>query len=210
MNEVIAEIKIENIYTPVINTSKSTETRNYYNHHFNDDEVNLRFDQGFVWYQDFVSFCMLTDYRGYWIKIAVKDNLELDPVIVNPRKFEAVGTASVMILPFQVKSKERIEVFGDHEGSVILSFILRPGHYQLLFQNRYFTREEIEAEPNFDCENLECDDWKEPLEFCLLTFIPTIEPIEPKIFTYKSPLGTKEFSQPLILYDKKLYQNNED
>ena len=82
------------------------------------------------------------------------------------------------------------------------------GHYKLLFQNRDFTREEIEASPNNDCQDLDYDDWDDQLELCLLTFTPTKEPIEPKILKYNGSLKSKESPKPLILFDRKL--NNDD
>ncbi len=166
----------------------------------------LLLDQGFVWYQDFIAFNMLRDYLSYWIKIAIKEGLELDSVIANGES----GQASVMLLPFQITSEERVCVFGDDRCSATFSFTLPVGHYQLLFQNREFTREEIEAEPNFECEDMDYDDWDDQMELCLLTFIPTKEPIEAKIFTNKSPLGTEDFSTPLIIHERKMYQDSDD
>ncbi|MGF1488935.1 MAG: hypothetical protein ACFBSE_17765 [Prochloraceae cyanobacterium] len=210
MNEVIAEFRLYNIFTSDINISKSTEARNYYQAHSLDKSFNVRDKQGFVWYQDFVSFYTLSDYRAYWIKIAVKDRLEIDPIIANAKELRRIDATTAILLPFQAKSEQRIYVFGDDPGSVIFSFHLPTGHHQLLFQNRLFTKEEIQVKFNVDCQDLGYREWEDPLEFCLLTFIPTIEPIEPKILAYKNSFGTKEFSQPLILYDRKLYQNNDD
>lgn len=208
MNEVIAEIRINDIFVPFIHVSKlpigykSSQVRVGEPEDYSD----LLLDQGFVWYQDFIAFNMLRDYLSYWIKISIEDRLELDSVIANGES----GQASVMLLPFQITSEERVCVFGDDPGSATFSFTLPVGHYQLLFQNREFTREEIEAEPNFECEDMDYDDWEDQLELCLLTFIPALEPIEPKIFTYRSELGTKDFSTPLILYDRKLYPNSDN
>ena len=204
MNEVIAEIRIDNIYNSFIHVSKlpiiykSSQVRGS-----ESEGIKLLLDQGFVWYQDLIAFNMLSDYQSYWIKIAIKERLEIDPVIANDKS----GRASAILLPFQITREERIYVFGDDEDHVTFSSALSTGHYQLLFENREFTREEVEAEPNFDCEDY--DDWEDEIELCLLTFIPTIEPIEPKIFTDKGWSETKN-STPLILYDRKLYPNSDE
>ena len=203
MNQVIAEIRLYNIFTPTINISKSFETHNYSKHYRNVGFERL-LKQGFIWYQDFISFHMLSDYREYWVKIAVKKRLKIDSVIANTNKDN-----SVIILPFQVLKTDRIYVFADYGKGVIFSFTLPLGHYQLLFQNRFFTREEIEAEPNFNCEDLDYDDWDEEIELCLLTFIPIETAIQPKILAYKSSLGSKNLPTSLILYDRKMYQNGE-
>ncbi len=209
MNEVIAEIRIDNVFASFVHVSKlpigykSSQVRGS-----ESEGIKLLLDQGFVWFQDSIAFYMLSDYQSYWIKIAISESLEIDPVIANAKELGIGGRASAILLPFQLTGEERVCVFGDYDDNVTFSFTLPAGHYQLLFQNRYFTREEVEAEPNFDCEDY--DYWEDEIELCLLTFIPTKEPIEPKIFTYKSQLGTKDFSTPLILYDRKLHQNSDE
>lgn len=208
MNKVIAKIEIYNISTSTIYVSrlpigyKSSQIRVCEP----DEDTDPLLEQGFIWYQDFIAFDMLTDYLSYWIKIAVKDRLEIDPVIANGES----GQASIILLPFQITNEERVWVFGDDEVSATFSFILPAGHYQLLFENREFTREEIEAEPNFECEDMDYDDWKDKLEFCLLTFIPTNKIIEPEILVYKGAIGREEPPTPLILYERKLYPNSND
>ncbi len=209
MNEVIAEIRINNVSTSIIHVSKlpigykSSQVRVSEPEEYSE----LVLDQGFAWYQDFIAFDMFSDYLSYWIKIEIKDRLEIDPVIANDKELRRDGLASVILLPFQITSEEQVCVFGDDDVSVTFSFTLPAGHYQLLFQNRDFTREEVEAEPNFDCEDY--DYWEDEIELCLLTFIPTQEPIEPKIFIDRGWAGTKD-STPLILYDQKLYPNTDD
>ncbi len=212
MNEVIAEIRINDIFVPFIHVSKLPI--GYKSSQVIGDEPedysDLLLDQGFVWYQDFIAFNMLRDYLSYWIKIEIKDCLEIDPVIVNAKELGMYVPASVILLPFQITSEERVCVFGDDPVSATFSFTLPAGHYQLLFQNRDFTREEIEAEPNFNCENMDYDKWEDQMELCLLTFIPTKEPIEAKILTYRSELGTKDFSNQLIIHERKMYQDSDD
>ena len=207
MNEVIAEIRIDNNCVSSIHISKLPRGYKFSQIRVGEPEEysKLLLDQGFVWYQDFIAFDMFSDYLSYWIKIAIKERLEIDPVIANAKS----GSASVILLPFQITSEERVCVFGDDNYTGTFSFTLPAGHYQLLFENRDFTREEVEAEPNFDCEDMDYDDWEDEMELCLLTFIPTIEPIEPKIFAYRSVLGTKDFSTPLILCERKLYPNSD-
>ena len=204
MNEVQAEFRIDNLFVSSIHVGKlpiERESSKVKRVEKPDDRIKLLFNQGFIWYQDFIRFCMLVDYRSYWIKIAIAESLEIDSIIT-----DIGGRASVIVLPFQITDRERVCIFGDDDTTADFSFTLPAGHYQLLFQNREFTSEELKA--NFDCEDY--DDWEDPLEFCLLTFIPTIEPIEPKVFTYKSPLGAKDFSTPLTLFDRNLYQRDDD
>ena len=206
MNEVLAEFGIYNQYVSSIHVCKLP-----IEHEFSkvrragktEDYSSLLIDRGFVWYQDFMAFYMLSDYRSYWIKIAVKDCLELDSVIANARG----GRASAIVLPFQITDRERVCVFGDDDTTASFSFTLPAGHYQLLFQNRHFTPDEVEAEPNFDCDDY--SDWDEEIELCLLSFIPVTEPTEPKIITYKSRLRTEKVSYPLTLFDRKLYRSDD-
>ena len=212
MNKVIAEIRIDDMFVPFIHISKLP--RGYKSSQIrlgeSEDYSILLLDQGFVWYQDFIAFDMLRDYLSYWIKIAIKDRLEIDLVIANVKDSRMNYEANVILLPFQITDEERVCVFGDDNCTDTFSFTLPAGHYQLLFENREFTTEEVEAEPNFECVDMDYDDWEDYMELCLLTFIPTIEPIEPKIFAYKSQLGTEDFSTPLILYDRKLYQDSDE
>ena len=208
MNKVIAEIRIENIYNSFIHISKSPQMHNY-GGHYDDEGIDTLLNQGFVWYQDFISFYMLSDYQAYWVKIAVSESLEIDSIIANAETLGTDNPASVILLPFQTTGEEQIYVFGDYDKDVILSFTLPAGHYQLLFQNRYFTREEIEAEPNFNCQDLDYDSWEHNLELCLLTFIPTDAAIEPKILAYQGGLESKEYSEPSILYKQKLYESDD-
>ena len=206
MNEVLAEFGIYNQYVSFIHVYKLP-----IEHEFSmvrragktEDYSSLLLDQGFVWYQDFMAFDTLSDYRSYWIKIAVAEILELDSIIANAKG----PGASAIVLPFQITDRERVCVFGDDDTTASFSFTLPAGHYQLLFQNRHFTPDEAEAEPNFDCDDY--GDWEDPLELCLLTFIPIIEPTEPKIFTYKSRLGTKDYSPLPTLFERKLYQSDD-
>lgn len=165
-------------------------------------------EQGFVWYQDAIEFDTLTDYQNYWVKVAVNDGLEIDPIIAAETNnlTESSNHSTVILLPFQVFDEERVYVFGDREQYVLLSFTLPAGHYQLLFQNRLFTRDEIETDPHFDCEDYDYDDYDNDLELCLLTFIPTETPIEPKILAPRS----RKLPTSLILYDRKLYPNSEE
>ncbi len=207
MNEVIAEIRLDNIYNSFIYISKSLEKHNS-DSHYRDEGTKLQMNQGFAWYQDFVSFYMLSDYQSYWVKIAVAESLEIDPVIaVQTKNFteKQNHNTSVILLPFEVTGEERIHVFADATDGAIFSFPLYTGHYQLLFQNRFFTREEIEAEPNFNCEDADYDDWDDEMELCLLTFIPTEVPIEPKI------LASRRRNAPtdVVLYDRKLHPNGD-
>ena len=207
MNEVQAEFRIDNLFVSFIHVCKLP-----IEHKFKkierlvqvEDYSKLLLDQGFVWYQDFIAFYMLSDYRSYWIKTTVTESLEIDSVIANARG----GQASAIVLPFQVTDQERVCVFGDDDTTANFSFTLPARHYQLLFQNRHFTPDEVEAEPNFNCDDY--SDWDEEIELCLLTFVPAIKPIEPKIITYKSRLGTKDFSTPLTLFDRKLYQSDDN
>ena len=206
MNEVQAEFRIDNLFVSFIHVCKLP-----IEYKFGkigrlvqaEDYSKLLLDQGFVWYQDFIAFYMLSDYRSYWIKTAVTESLEIDSVIANARG----GRASAIVLPFQISDRERVCVFGDDDTTASFSFTLPAGHYQLLFQNRHFTPDEVEAEPNFDCDDY--SDWDEEIELCLLSFIPATEPTEPKIITYKSRLGSKDFSTPLTLFDRKLYQSDD-
>lgn len=58
----------------------------------------------------------------------------------------------------KINKNIRLYLFGG-DDELILSFTLPIGHYQLLFENRFFTREKIEAEPIFDCEDIDYDDY---------------------------------------------------
>lgn len=69
---------------------------------------------------------MLSDLQSYWIKIAVNDRLEIDPVIANPDE-----PSSTILLPFEIVGEERVSVFGDVNDNVIFTFSLSKGHHLL-------------------------------------------------------------------------------
>lgn len=212
MNEVIAEVRISNIHVPFLNISKYPQKDirlKLFNSEMEHQLLGSRdtIPQGFAWYRDFISFDMLTDYQTYWVKIAVSEILEIDSVIAQDIKSGNLR-ANVIILPFQVAEDDRLYIFGDYEGDVSLSFTLPTGNYQLLFQNRDFTREEIEASPNFDCEDMDYDDCDTSIELCKLTFIPTKEVVKPQIIVYKGCIKSKTPPNPLILFNRNLHPSN--
>lgn len=213
MNEVLAEIKLSNLYTDSIYISKSFDV--YRREGDMPDEVaeNLLFEpksQGFVWYPDFIAFDMLGEERNYWVKLTVAEALEIDSTLTENMESQYVySKESVIVLPFEVVKGDRLYLFGG-DDDLVLSFTLSIGHYQLLFQNRLFTREEIEASPNNDCQDLdydygECDYIP---ELCQLTFIPTDKVIEPKILVDKNSTAKTKSPSPLILFDHKLNNSN--
>ena len=205
MNEVLAEFGIYNQYVSSIHVCKlpiEHESSRVRRVEKPENHIKLLLNQGFIWYQDFITFDMLLDYRSYWIKTSVAETLEIDSVIANTG-----CSASAIVLPFQISDRERVCVFGDDDTTANFSFTLPAGHYQLLFQNREFTPDEVEAESNFDCDDY--SDWDEEIELCLLSFIPVTEPTEPKIITYKSRLRTEKVSYPLTLFDRKLYRSDD-
>lgn len=213
MNKVLAEIRIENIYNSFIHISKSSQTHEYdyiKQQEYHKQEFNQLLKQGFIWYPDFIAFDTIGDLERYWVKIAVSETLEIDSVVAENKNSRGANRASAIVLPFLIEEQDRVYVFGDYEDDIILSFTLSAGHYQLLFQNRNFTREEIEAEPNFDCQDLDYDDWDDDLELCLLTFIPTKEAIEPEIIAYKGSPKSKEPPSPLVLFNRKMYRSGEE
>ncbi|MDJ0698023.1 hypothetical protein [Mastigocoleus sp. MO_188.B34] len=198
MNKILAEIKIDNVSTPFIHISKSSEVYRRKEGYENQVPNLLMGPQGFIWYPDFIGFDMLSDAESYWVKIAVSETLQIDPIIAAAKdSFEA----SAIVLPFQVINGERVYLFGD-DDAVIFSFTLPVGHYQLLFQNRNFTTEEIENSPHFKHRDLDSDDCDRIPELCILTFIPTNTAIKPEILVYKGSLETTEPPEPLILCDR--------
>ena len=207
MNKVLAKIKIDNIFTSTVFVSKSPGEHSR-KRQFDNEMLDTMFRQRFAWYQDFIAFYMLRNYRSYWVKIAISESLELDYFIANAEKLKRDISSNVILFPFQVTDEERVHVFGGDDVTASFSFTLSAGHYQLLFQNREFTREEIEASPNNDYQDLDYDDWDDQLELCLLTFIPTEEPIEPKILKYNGSLKSKKLPSPLVLFDRKLNDRN--
>ncbi|MGB6296504.1 MAG: pentapeptide repeat-containing protein [Rivularia sp. (in: cyanobacteria)] len=212
MNEVIAEVRISNIYVPFLNISKYPQKeirQKLFNDEMGHQLLGSRdtIPQGFAWYRDFISFDMLTDYQTFWVKIAVSETLEIDSVIAQDMKSGNLR-ANVIILPFQVAEDDRLYIFGDYDEDVSLSFTLPAGNYQLLFQNRDFTREEIEASPNFDCEDMDYDDCDTSIELCKLTFIPTEEVIKPQIIVYKGCIKSKTPPNPLTIFNRNLHPSN--
>ena len=205
MNKILAEIRIDNIFTSNIFISKLPREQ-IRKQSFDNDMSDTMFRQRFAWYQDFIAFYMLRDYQSYWVKIAISESLELDYFIANAKKLRRDIPANVILLPFQTAESEKVYVFGDDDITASFSFTLPTGHYQLLFQNREFTREEIEASPNNDCQDLDYDDWDDEVELCLLTFIPTEKVIKPIILNQSST--RKEKSSPLVLFDRKLNDGN--
>lgn len=206
MTKLLAEFRIDNVSAPFIHISKSSSQSYSKKKEYQNEASNLLIGpQGFMWYRDFIAFDMLSDIERYWVKIAVCETLEIDPIIAKAKdSFEA----SAIVLPFEVVDEDRVYVFGD-DDAVIFSFTLPVGHYQLLFQNRDFTKEEIESSPHFDCKDGNYDDCDDISELCTLTFIPTDEVIKPEILVYKGSLESKEAPTPLILFDQEMYQAND-
>lgn len=202
MTKLLAEFRIDNISAPFIHISKSSSQTYSGRKEYENAVSNLLIGpQGFMCYRDFIAFDMLSDVEKYWVKIAVSETLDIDPIIAKAKdSFEA----SAIVLPFEVVDGDRVYVFGD-DDAVIFSFTLPVGHYQLLFQNRDFTREEIETSPHLDCKHGNYDDSDDISELCMLTFIPTYEAIEPEILVYKGSLESKEPPTPLIIFDREMY-----
>lgn len=201
MNKILAEVRIDNVSTPFLHISKSSEVYSRKKGYENEVSNLLMGPQGFIWYPDFIAFDMLSDIESYWVRVAVCETLEIDPIITEAKdSFEA----SAIVLPFQVVDGDRLYLFGD-DDAVVFSFTLPVGHYQLLFQNRNFTREEVEALPNFDYEDLDRDD----IELCVLNFIPAQKAIEPEILVYKGSIETKEPPTSLMLFDQQMYHSRD-
>ena len=204
MNEVIAQMHLSNSSTDSIYISKSFDVYRKEGE-ISDEAERLLFgskSQGFVWYPDFIAFDMLGEERNYWVKLAINETLSVNQTLIENEQ-------SVIVLPFQANKGDRLYLFGE-EDDLVLSFTLPVGHYKLLFQNRLFTREEIEASSNNNCQDLdydydECDYIP---ELCQLTFIPTQEVVEPEILVYKGSLKSKEPPSPLVLFDQKLNNSN--
>ena len=202
MNEILAEMHLSNFSTDSIYISKSFDVYRKEGD-MSDEAERLLFgplSQGFVWYPDFIAFDMLGEERDYWVKLAVNETLEVNQTLIENEQ-------SVIVLPFQANKGDRLHIFGE-EDELVLSFTLPVGYYQLLFQNRLFTREEIEASPNNNCQDLDYDECDYIPELCQLTFIPTKEVVEPEILVYKGSLKSKEPPSPLVLFDQKLNNSN--
>ena len=152
---------------------------------------------------------MLSDDIEFWVKLSVDETLKIDPILWKMVKSNRTyRTERALVLPFQVFPEDRMHIFGG-EDDLVFSFTLPPGHYQLLFQDRFFTRKEIEASPNNDCEDIEYDlskcDYID--DFCQITFIPIEDKIEPKFIIYEGSMEAKKFP-PIVIHERKISEQS--
>jgi hypothetical protein len=140
--------------------------------------------QEFMWYPDFTCFATIGHVGDYHVEIwkgDTGDTVEVDS-----------DTMRAILVPFTVSEVRFVWVTGDGLGFVLP---IHPGCYQLIFQNRYLTDEEIRELPDFDQDDQEYydDDELKP-ELCKLTFIPATGEVEPQILRQDS-----EMTPPSVL-----------
>ncbi|MGD1940759.1 MAG: competence protein ComJ [Leptolyngbyaceae cyanobacterium] len=136
----------------------------------------LKGAQGFAWYRDAVIYDL--DQENCWVEIYQTQRLE-----------EVSSNVSrAILLPFSVPEAGHLFMM---EYSDILSFEILPGQYQLLFERRQLTENELFSiekyaafayQPQGDSTSRQFP--RESPEHCKLTFVPTQEPVEPKLLKF--------------------------
>ncbi|MBE9062943.1 competence protein ComJ [cf. Phormidesmis sp. LEGE 11477] len=146
-----------------------------------NSDFRLLGKQGFVWYEDFVAFRNIGDSRSYSVKIYLSEELSLQEDIKRS-----------ILLPYTVQPPGELLVTGSY--GECHSFQITPGKYQLLFESRFMTDQEIAASIEYNRRlsevggpNPEFGEEARPQLF-IFTFIPTTDEVEAKIIhpTYET------------------------
>ena len=136
--------------------------------------------------EDYKAFC-IQDFA--WHPNGVTFHCKLGEVwltVYESTKVEVNGdTEKAILVPFEIPSEGYINLAGDDtEGALEVS----PGQYQLLFELRELTTEELLSVDKYAefGYSLETDPPEiEASELCMLTFVPTREKIEPQLLKFE-------------------------
>ena len=176
------DVKTLNVSTPPVN-----------HQNYSDRDINAYFDQGFVWHPNFIGFKTRNNIGGCWVQAYVSESLSLEP-----------DTERAIVVPYRVSDENYFYLSDDNLGEHV---DLKSGQYQLLYQNRRLSNDEIESLGDefdyFDPEDGINPESSRP-ELCLLTFIPTTEVIKPQIL--RSEPGFNPPSE-LIVFDEPMPQH---
>ncbi|NEZ64144.1 hypothetical protein D0962_15325 [Leptolyngbyaceae cyanobacterium CCMR0082] len=126
--------------------------------------------QGFAWYPNCVTFDLANG--DSWLTVYHSQKLEIQP-----------ETTRAILVPFNVPGDGYIEITGNFD---VTRLDIPTGQYQLLFELRLLTKDEIfttEKYSNFRPQQAD-KDFLEPPELCTLTFTPTAERVEPKLLRF--------------------------
>jgi hypothetical protein len=121
--------------------------------------------QRFMWWPDFVCFLPVSDFGAYHVEVWQASNVEVDS-----------DTVRAILVPFYVSDIASVWVSGTDDRGI--SVPIPSGHYQLLFQNRYLTDEEMLRLPGFGESYLH---FTLKPELCKLTFVPIRGEVQPQI-----------------------------
>ena len=127
----------------------------------NDEEWNEIYRCGFLLRENSVTFRSHggTTQGTYWIKI-----LTADEIVVSE------GMKQALTVPFHVPSDGRLYVLGDDER---IPFYLGPGHYNILFERRYMTEEEVAKVTDYAEIYLPMESQDSCPELYQFTFLPS-------------------------------------
>lgn len=193
MAKLIKEFEITNNYVSFIYVTKSQDCFSL----IDTKEINTIHDQGFVWYRNFVGFLGISDIRSYWIRIFVSNNLELEPDI-----------RRAIVVPFKVSKRDIIYI---DNGDNLFPFPMKSGYYQLLFETRELTEEEVKKLPRFAQIYLRPSLTSNIPQLVKLTFIPTEGMTKPEILLLKGGgIKNKVGDDDLILFDEEKIESEED
>lgn len=194
MAKLIKEFELSNNYTSTIHIVKSQD---YLCPMDTIKEVNTIHDQGFVWYKNFVGFLGMSDTRAYWVRIFVSDNLELEP-----------DTRRAIVVPFQVPHSNILYM---DNGDNLFPFPMKSGYYQLLFETRELTEEEVKKLPRFAQIYLRPSLTSNIPQLVKLTFIPTEGMTKPEILVLKGgSIKKKVGDDDLVLFDEEKLESEEN
>ena len=164
-----------------------------------NSDFRLLSTQGFIWYEDFVAFNSIGDRRSYFVKIYLAGELSFQEDIKRS-----------ILLPYTVQPPGELLVTGSY-GMMCHPFQIPPGKYQLLFEVRYFTDQEIEASAKYRKlmnevrgPNGELREEVRP-QLCLFTFIPTTDEVKAEIVhpTYETLIRQRGGVLPSVGFDPR-------
>ena len=133
MAQLVAQFACSSIHSRTIYLAKakSIETID------SDEDWNDIHDNGFLLQEEFAAFRdIASGSQGtYWIKV-----LSSDETVVSE------GMLQALVVPFYVPSDGSLYIRGDRD---YIPISIEPGHYNILFELRYMTEEEIARVPEY-------------------------------------------------------------
>lgn len=155
------------------------------------DALKILFDQGFLLYRNLVTFSNMSDLGIYWVRILTSDELRVD---VNIRK--------AIVLPYEVRKSGNLFLYCE-TLNYYEPFSIEKGKYNLLYETRFLTEDEVASIPEYAEDFLPADNYTEFPELIQFTFVPTKRLPKPK---YLIGRRTNPDSELVIFNEEKTYK----